>query len=196
MIVTGLHHLYAFKGYRVRKAAFSPTGSQIFLVPDKRVKLRCPKCQSTWMRRNRNTRQIALDLPASSVRLVEISYDAIQIFCLRCRQYRTIHPPGIDPNAQATRRLMVFASRLARRLPLNHVAEFVPVSAASIYRWDTAILELTLPEPDLDNVDYLLVDEKCIHKKGAGPKFVTLVLNAETGELLSMTEGRKKESLL
>ena len=195
MIVVGLHRLYTFKGYRIRKAAFSPTGTQIHLVPDKRFNLHCPECQSTWMRRHRNTRQTALDLPASSARLVEINYDAIQIFCLRCKQYRTIHPPGIDAYAQATRRLMLFASRLARRLPLNQVAEFVPVSAATIYRWDTAILELTLPEPDLDNVDYLLVDEKCIRKKGPGPKYVTLILNAETGELLSMTEGRKKESL-
>jgi len=195
MIVSGLHQLYAFKGYRVRKAAFSTAGTQIFLVPDKRFKLRCPHCQSTWIRRHRNTTQTARDLPASSARLVEIRYDAIQVFCIRCKEYRTIHPPGIDPHAQATRRLMVFASRLARRLPLDHVTEFVPVSSATVYRWDNAILELALPEPDFDKVDYLLVDEKCIRKKGAGPKFVTLVLNAETGELLSMTEGRKKESL-
>lgn len=195
MIVTGLHHLYAFKGYRVRRADFSNAGSKVFLNHDKRFKIRCPHCQATRFRRHRTTPQVALDLPASSSRLVELHYDAVQIHCLACKQYRTILPPGIDPNAQATCRLMRFASRLARRLPINHVAEFIPVSPATIYRWDTAVLEKTLPEPDLDNLNYLLVDEKCIRKKGTGPKFVTLVLNGETGELLSMTEGRKKESL-
>jgi transposase len=195
MIVSGLHQLYAFKGYRIRKAAFSTEATQIFLVPDKRFSLKCPQCQSKWIRKHRNTTQTALDLPASSAKLVEIHYNATQVFCIRCKQYQTIRPPGIDPNAQATRRLMTFASRLTRRLPIEHVTEFVPVSSATIYRWDTAILEQTLPEPDLDNVDYLLIDEKCVRKSGSGPKYVTLVLNAQTGELLSMTEGRKKESL-
>jgi transposase len=195
MIVAGLHHLYDFKGYRIRKAVFSPAGSLIAIVPDKRFNLKCPECQSTRPRKHRNHPQTALDLPVSSIRLTQISYDAIQAFCFQCKQYRAIHPPGIDKNAQATRRLMACASRLARRLPLDHVTEFIPVSRATIYRWDTAILEMTLPEPDLDRVDYLLVDEKCIRKTGAGPQFVALVLNGGTGELLSMTEGRKRESL-
>ena len=193
MIVVGLHHLFDFKGYRIRKAAFSPAGTQIFLVPDKRFILRCPHCRSTWLRRNRNVKQTALDLPACSSKLVKIHYEAIQVFCIRCQQYRTVLPPGIDPHAKATRRLIVFASRLTRRLPINQVTEFVPVSPVTIYRWDKAILQKTLPEPDLDNLKYILVDEKAV---GKGQKaYVTIVLNAESGELLSMTRGKSKESL-
>jgi transposase len=74
---------------------------------------------------------------------------------------------------------------------MDQVAQFVPVSPVTIYRWDKAILEKTLPEPDLDNLKYILVDEKHMGRK----VFVTIVLNAETGELLSMTRGKSKESL-
>ena len=49
-----------------------------------------------------------------------------------------------------------------------------------------------LPEPDLDTLEILLVDEKSV-RKGYG--YVTVVLNGLTGELLHMAEGKKKESL-
>lgn len=47
-------------------------------------------------------------------------------------------------------------------------------------------------QPDLENLRYLLIDEKAIGKRH---KYVTVVLNAEDGELLFMQRGKKKETL-
>jgi transposase len=104
----------------------------------------------------------------------------------------TLHPLGIDDHARATRRLMEFVSRLARFLPLSHIAEVVPVDDATAFRWDKAILPRTLPSPDLDNLRVHLIDEKAVRKHHG---YVTLVMNGQTGELLHMAEGKKKASL-
>lgn len=144
------------------------------------------------MGRNRVKLQTARDLPLGTALRVVLVYEAIQGRCSACGCYATIHPPGIDDHARATRRLQEFVSRLARVLPLSHIEEVVPVDDVTAFRWDKAILTQTLPEPDLDNLRVLLVDEKAIRKHHG---YVTLVMNGQTGELLHMAEGKKKASL-
>ena len=50
----------------------------------------------------------------------------------------------------------------------------------------------TLPDPDLDNIRALLIDEKSI---GKGHHYLTVVLNADTGETLFLGEGKRKATL-
>jgi transposase len=144
------------------------------------------------MGRNRTKLQSARDLPLGTALAVVLVYEAVQGRCAACGASATIHPPGIDDRARATRRLMDFVSRLARFLPLSHIAEVVPVDDATAFRWDKATLRRTLPAPDLDNLRILLIDEKAVRKHHG---YVTLVTNGATGELLHMAEGKKKESL-
>ncbi|TAF24759.1 MAG: ISL3 family transposase [Verrucomicrobia bacterium] len=66
------------------------------------------------------------------------------------------------------------------------------IGESTVRRYETDVLEAELPEPDLGNLEVLLVDEKSVRK---GHGYVTVVLNGRTGELLHMAEGKKKESL-
>jgi transposase len=141
---------------------------------------------------NRAKLQTARDLPMGTARTVMIVYEAIQGHCSACGAWATIHPPGVDDHARATRRLMEFVSRLARHMPLSSVMEVAGVDDATAYRWDKAVLGRKLPPPDLDNLQVLLIDEKAIRKHHG---YVTLVMNGITGELLYMAEGKKKQSL-
>lgn len=73
-----------------------------------------------------------------------------------------------------------------------HVAEILPYSEDTIRRWDMNILKEELGEINLDNVHHLLIDEKSI---GKNHRYVTSVLDAETGELLFMEKGKGYESI-
>jgi transposase len=141
---------------------------------------------------NRTKLQTARDMPWGPARIVMIVYEAIQGRCSACGCFATIHPGGIDDHARATRRLMEFVSRLGRHLPLTAVKEIAGIDDATAFRWDTAVLERKLPEPNLDDLRILLIDEKAVHKHHG---YVTLVMNGVTGELLHLAEGKKKESL-
>ncbi len=50
----------------------------------------------------------------------------------------------------------------------------------------------TLPAPRLDGIRALLIDEKSI---GKGHHYLTVVLNADTGETLFLGEGKRKATL-
>jgi len=191
MYVHGIRKLFRFPGYVVAKISMTCDLAQVNLRRDKRCRLACPVCGTT-MGRNRVKLQTARDLPLGAALRVVLIYEAVQARCSSCGSCATIHPPGIDDHARATRRLQEFVSRLARFLPLSHIEEAVPIDDATAFRWDKAILNQALPPADLDNLRILLIDEKAIRKRHG---YVTLVMNGQTGELLHMAEGKKKASL-
>lgn len=163
----------------------------VSLRRDGRTRLVCPACGAS-MAVNREVGQIARDLPMGTAVTVILNYPSIQGRCPRCRTTATIHPPGIEPHARATTRLMNFLCRLARSMTLTDAAELLGTSASTAYRWDKATLQRDLPPADLDNLRILLIDEKAVRRRHG---YVTLVMNGETGDLLHMAEGRKKQAL-
>lgn len=136
--------------------------------------------------------QNAYDLPIGPVNLVVIQYEALQGYCSHCKSHFTMHPQEIDRYAHATRRLMHYVCRLCRFMPVSKIPLFLPISISSARRWDKRILAKHLPNPDLDNLRVILVDEKSI---GARHHYMTVVINGDTGEVLHLAEGKKKTSL-
>ena len=184
--------LYQTEGYRVENLNTDGERAQVELRWDERCKPRCGQCGRP-MRINRKTKQGALDLPLASAGFVLLTYEAVQGYCQPCTRYETVRPLAIVEQHQATLRLMRQVSLLCRWLPVTRICELFPVGPSKAYRWDRYILQTELPAPCLDGLEAILVDEKAIHKGHGG--FVTVVLNARTGELLHLAEGRRKESL-
>jgi transposase len=191
MYVKGIRSLFSFPGYVVSGISMSAELVQVNLRRDGRYGLPCPRC-GAMMGTSRTKLQTARDLPLGTALAVLVVYEAVQGRCCKCGGFSTIHPPGIDDHARATRRLMEFVSRLARFLPLSRIQEVVPVDDATAFRWDKAILKDKLPPPAVDDLRVLLIDEKAVRKHHG---YVTLVMNGITGELLYLAEGKKKESL-
>jgi len=186
-----LRSLYDFPGWVIQQIQVTPLIAVVKLHRDKRRSVHCPHCIRKAAL-NKKTMQSAYDLPLGPVSFVQILYEAQQGYCSGCGRYFTLHPPGIDCYAHATLRLMHYVCRLCRFMPVNKIPLFLPISASTARRWDKRILAKYLPEPDLDNLRVILVDEKSI---GAGHHYITVVINGETGEVLHLAEGKKKTSL-
>lgn len=191
MDIRGLAELFPFEGYVIERIAFSAEVVQVNLRRDKRRRMPCPVCGAS-MTLQRERMQSARDLPLGTAGYVCIVYPAVLARCPRCRDTYTLHPPGITHHAKATDRLMRYISLLARHLPLSRVADVTGIAAATVRRWDKRVLEQDLPPVDLDGVSVLLVDEKHL---GPALGFVTLVLDGDSGDLLHLAPGKKKESL-
>jgi len=121
------------------------------------------------------------------MRAQSISYEAVQGFCRSCEGYRTVRPLGIVEHHRATLRLMRHVSNLCRFVPAARIPEVLGLSAASAWRYDRHILQTERPPPDFSNLEAILIDEKYL---GRSKGFITCVLNARSGELLFMGEGR------
>ena len=208
-----LQSLYESEGYRIESVNTDAEHAQVTLLWDERRLPRCGQCARP-MRINRKTRQGAMDLPLGPASFVLVVYEAVQGYCRHCGHYETVRPLQIVEGHTATLRLMRHVSLLCRWLPVQKVCQLVPVPPMTAYRYDGYILQTEpfgpelmaegLPEPRLDGLEALLIDEKHLGKAG----FITLVLNARTGELpfgrlrasslsrrLWLARGRGKEAL-
>lgn len=184
-------YVYDFPGWIIEHIHVTSALAVVKLRQDRRRNIYCPCC-SRKSGLNRTVIQSAYDLPIGPVKLVQILYEALQGYCSSCKCYFTLHPPGIDNSAHATRRLMHYVCRLCRFMAADKIPHFLPISASTARRWDKQILTQCLPAPDLDHLGIILVDEKSI---GAGHQYMTVVINGETGEVLHLAEGKKKTSL-
>jgi len=191
MNVKGLNRLFHFSDYIIKEVNFGIDTLAVHLQHDKRKSFRCPQCNATGRVEKQDPR-VARDMPFGPVVHALIYYRAYRVFCRHCRTSHWHVPPEIDSRRKATRRLLQHAIRLANILPLTGAAELLGLDDRRLGRWDRDLLTEHLPPPNLDHIRLLMVDEKSI---GKGHQYVTVVLNGETGELLHLHEGKKKDSL-
>jgi len=183
--------LYEFAGCVVEKIRVEVIGIQVAMRRDRRCKPRCPDC-GVVLKEVREGEIAVYDLPVADRTAVWVTLPAVQGRCPECWELSTPRPPEIHPRRNATWRLMRTVAAWASACPASDVAAMFEISESTVRRYETDVLEADLPEPDLDDLEVLLVDEKSVRK---GHGYVTVVLNGRTGELLHMAEGKKKESL-
>ena len=157
-----LRPLYTFSGWVIKEVKLNSEIVLVKIQKNKNYALQCPICLKKKPKENRRTWQVATDLPMGIAKTVMISYEAIQVRCRHCNSYSTILPPDIDRHAKATTRLMRYVSKMCRYMPANKVPEFIPISESTARRWDKKVLQESIPDPDLDALRFLLVDEKSI----------------------------------
>jgi transposase len=158
---------------------------------DERRKPCCPEC-GTRLKQHSKRQLVIYDLPLADKNAVWITLPAVQGRCPECSCFVTQRPPEIHSTRNATWRFMRVVAAWASICPASSVATMFEISESTVRRYELDILQADLPEPLLDGIEVLLVDEKAVRK---GHGYVTIVLNGRTGELLHMAEGKKKESL-
>ena len=186
-----IKELFRITGCVVKKILVEGVGVQVAMRRDGRCKPRCPDCNVT-LKEVRAGSIAVYDLPIADKTAVWVTLPAIQGRCPACRGLSTPRPPEIHPTRNATWRLMRTVAAWASICPATDVAAMFEISEATVRRYESDVLAADLPEPDFDDLEILLIDEKSVHK---GHGYVTVVLNGLTGELLHMAEGKKKESL-
>jgi transposase len=190
MHIDGLDKLLGFKGFIIDKITFSPDIVQYHLHRDRRRKMVCPNCCRN-MSFNKSITRTVSDLPIGTARCVKITFETQQGKC-SCGHIKTFLPDEVEEKATATKRLKIYASELCRFMTASEVSHLLPFSDDTIRRWDKEVLEKQLGKVDLSKVQRLLIDEKSI---GKHHKYITLVLDAETGELLYLGTGKSSASL-
>lgn len=190
MKIKNLKALFRFEGYIAKELNTDGSSVEVKIDFDGRIKPRCPNCNCV-LKRNKTGQGTAMDLPLGCVNVVYITYPRVQDRCENCRTYVTTRPKEIHPTKDVSWRFMKMVSTWIDVAPISAVADMFSISESTARRYDKAYLETVCPKTDLDNIRALLVDEKHLGKHG----YVTIVINADTGELLHFSRGKKKDSL-
>jgi len=191
MKIEGFEQFFGFEEFIIDKIVFSPEIVKITMHRDRRRKMTCPGCGHR-MSPNKKIRRVVFDLPLGTALCVQVDFETWQGQCPRCSHTKTFLPGELEEKATATKRLKKFASALCRFMTAKEVSHILPFSDDTIRRWDKEILEQQFGVIDLSKVTKILIDEKAIDKHH---KYVTLVLDGETGELLFMAPGKSSDSL-
>lgn len=186
-----ISNLYKRKGWVVKSFKIGKSSIQVELGIDARCRFSCPKCHTSTI--SHSYRNISVrDLPLASLPVILLCR-VVQRLCPKCGGYHTFRPDGIHATMGFTWRLMKLLSDLFRFVPASRLSVLFGLSSATIRRVDREVLSTMLPAVNLKFLKAILIDEKYL---GSSCGFVTLVLNAHTGEPVYMAQGRSQECLV
>ena len=114
-----------------------------------------------------------------------------RVACPSCGVSRE-YLPWLPSHSRITERCRRHAEQLLDVLPIKHVAQLTGLHWHTLKAIDKARLVREVPEPDLSNVRYLVMDEFALHK---GHRYATVVMDAERRHVLWVGQGRSRESV-
>ena len=182
--------IYKQKGWTATRAIVRQNRVEVKLAIDHRYNFCCSKCQSIL--KTHSIREICVrDLPIAD-KDVMLYVDTMQGYCMCCKRFLTLRPELCHPSCGYTWRLMRMLSRFLVHTSARFLQEEYSISYTTILRLDKEVLENDIPKPKLKDVQGVLIDEKFL---GSSQGFVTVCLNAATGEPLEMVRGKDSHCL-
>ena len=185
-----IKQIYKQDGWTATSAIVLQNRIEVKLSFDDRYNFYCPTCGSNL--RIHSYREISVrDLPILE-REVLLYVDTMQGYCSKCERFHTLRPSICHPTYGFTWRFMRLLSRHLIHAPARYLQDEYKVAYTTVLRIDKEVLKEDIPKPKNKDVEGILIDEKYL---GPSKGFVTMVMNAKTGEPLSLTSGRDSKCL-
>jgi transposase len=162
------------------------------LAPNQRYAPVCSSCGEATRRVHSSYTREVRDLGLGSHR-VTLRLRSRRLRCGRCRKISSEHYDFVDLSARVTKRLARMVADLCKRLPISDVAELLGLDWKLVKRCDQTVLQEEFSETRTAGLRLLAIDEIAI-KKG-GQKYLTIVLDYETGRVVWVGEGHTHETL-
>jgi transposase len=165
-------------------------GSVLWTIRGPREHVRCPECGCRNVNvRNYRTRRI-LGLPTGGRKNI-LCVELCRIRCLDCGKEVQEPIPFADPMKGYTRRLARYAVELTKHTDIQTVAEHLGLNWHTIKEIEKTYLEEKYKRIPLKKVRMIGIDEIYVGKK----KWLTVVLNLETGEVIFVAKGKDGDCL-
>jgi transposase len=190
MSTSFIYHAFGLQGYEYVHQKFED-GSVVIRVRPRWRLVRCPACRSKEVvRRGLYLRKLRCQ-PIGR-KPVWLMGEVPRVRCALCGCVRRIHLGIAEPKRSYTRAFARYVLDLTKVMTLKDVSRFLGIG------WDCVkdILKRNLARrfarPKLDKVRYLAIDEISVKK---GHKYLTLVMDLDSGAVLFVGEGKGAEAL-
>jgi transposase len=152
---------------------------------------RCPRCGSKDVVRKGTVSRMFLGTPVGRCRMY---FEAAipRVHCERCGITRQVRVPFAEEKHRHTRQFERYALDLASITTTKHAAEHLGVAWGTVRDIEVRYLGRKYNKPKLKHLRHIAIDEIYLGKR---MKFVTLVLDLESGAIVYVGNGKSAESL-
>ena len=185
-----LYPIFHCHGYRVNKVEREERRLLLHVEPQPH-KVCCPACGSRNVIRRGQQERWFRNLPVGADCTWLIA-TLPRVECRACGVVRQISLGMAEPRRSYTRSFARYVLELSSYMTIKDVAEHLGVSWDIVKDIQKRHLQKHYAKPPLKDVRQIAIDEICI---GRGYRFLTIVLDLESGAILFVGQGKKAESL-
>lgn len=185
-----LYHAFGIRGYQHRASDFLE-GGVCFRISKDLSDCRCSACGSAYIA-SRGQVERRFRCPPIGRRPVTIVLPIPRIWCLNCGVIRQVALDFADPRRSYTRAFARYAVELSRLMTIQDVAHHLGVSWDLIKEIQKQDLSRRFGRPALKHLRQIAIDEIAV---GQGHRYLTIVLDLESGAVVHVGRGKGGEAL-
>jgi transposase len=185
-----LYHAFGLQGYDYVKTDYQG-GTVRFTIQQRPRTYRCPVCNSRQVR-PRGTQQRTFKAVPIGGKPVCVILPIPRVECPSCKVVRQVPLTFADPRRGHTRAFERYALGLSRLMTIRDVARHLGVGWDTIKDIVKRDLQRRFKKPRLGKLKQIAIDEISI---GHGHRYLTVVLNLQTGAVVFVGEGKGAEAL-
>ncbi len=152
---------------------------------------RCPKCGSREVI-HRGTFDRSVHAPPIGLDRTQLFIRAPRLECRRCEQVLNAILPNVVPLCNYTKSFARLSIDLRKMMTIRDVARYLGVSDTMIRGIDKKYLQKHFARPRLRDLEILAIDEIYL---GRQRKFLTIVINWQTGAIVFAGRGKGADAL-
>lgn len=184
-----LYHGWGVRGYVCERSEFVE-GGLVFHVRQK-SRLRCPTCRSTRVI-GRGTVERRFKAVPIGLKPVTVVLPVQRVECRVCQTVRQVEVPFADARRTYTKALERYAVELCRVATIRDAARHLRIGWDTVKAMEKRYLQRAFGRPALRGLRAIAIDELYLGKSG---KFITIVLDLESGAIVHVGESKGVEAL-
>jgi len=185
-----LYHAFGIRGYDYVKTDYRE-GGVLFTICRRQHTYRCPVCASRQVAPRGHQERTFRAVPIGG-KPVAVVLPIPRVECSACQVVRQVPLDFADPRRSYTRAFERYALELGRMMTIQDVARHLQVGWDTIKDIQKRDLQRRYHKPRLSKLKQIAIDEIAI---GHGHRYLTVVLNLETGAVVFVGEGKGADAL-
>jgi transposase len=185
-----LYHAFGVRGYTYTRTTYVGGGVE-FHITKPLDQCRCAACGSPEVAPRGKVERRFRTVPIGR-RPVTVVYPIPRVECAACGAIRQVDLDFAEPRRSFTKSFARYALELCRLMTIQDVAHHLGVSWDVIKDIHKQDLHRRFAKPKFKHLKRIAIDEICI---GAGHRYLTLVLDLDSGAVVHVGQGKGGDAL-
>jgi transposase len=187
-----LYHCFGITGRGIHHVhSRFEAGRTIFRIGQDPTSLACSVCGSRRVKKKGAVVRRFITVPIG-LRPTIIEFPIQRVLCLACKVIRQVKIGFAEPKRGYTKRFEQYVLELCRHMTMTDVARHLGVHWHTVKEIQKKHLSRNFSRPSLGGLKWIAVDEISI---GHGHKYLTVVLDLDSGAVVFVGEGKGADAL-